>query len=45
MMAAIISVIGELPEEYHVIAWCISAAFLYTFALQLLDFIKAVINK
>lgn len=45
MMQAIINVIGDLPEEYYVIAWSISAAFLYTFVLQFLDFIKSVINK
>ena len=45
MMQALISVIGDLPEEFYIVGWVISAAFAYTFALQLLDFVKAVINK
>lgn len=45
MIEALTSLIGELPQEYYIVGWIISAAFAYTFALQLLDFMKAVINK
>lgn len=45
MIDALSSVIGELPQEYYIVGWMVSAAFVYTFALQLLDFVKAVINK
>lgn len=45
MIDAISTVIGELPEEFYIVGWVVACAFLYTFVLQLLDFIKAVINK
>lgn len=45
MMNALITLIGDLPREFYIVGWIVSAAFAYTFTLQLLDFVKAVINK
>lgn len=45
MMDLIINFIGPLPEEFYIVGWIICACFGYTFVLQILDFIKAVINK
>lgn len=45
MIDMISDIVGDLPPEFYPIGWIIAAAFLYTFTLQLLDFVKAVINK